>query len=87
MAKYTRGVAPRADGLLNSQETLNKYTIELTDEEFATLRQMAEDQGIELNLALRKAIATENFMRTKLKRRFRILTESPNRQYEEVIFR
>lgn len=83
-SNINQGLAPTLEEVT---EKLNRYTVELTNEELAVLKTLANEQGVTTNMALRRAIATENYMRGKLRRRFKVLLESPSKEIYEVSFK
>jgi hypothetical protein len=67
-------------------DKLLKYSVELSDEQLARLKQLAEEQGITANLALQKAITTESYIRNKLKEGNKILVQTPDNQFYQLTF-
>jgi hypothetical protein len=63
-----------------------RYSVEFSDAELSTLKKLCDEQAIDANEALRRAIKTENYVRTKLKQGFKVLVQSPKKQMFEVIF-
>jgi predicted DNA-binding protein len=64
-----------------------KLSIRLTPEVIEKLRRLADEQGITLDEALRKAIDTEDFVRTQVNEGSKIVIEKPNQTFTEVVFR
>jgi glycine cleavage system protein P-like pyridoxal-binding family len=69
-----------------NERAKGRYSVEMSRDELYTLKKLCDDQGIDADEALRRAIKTENYMRTKLSQGFKVLVQSPNKQMFEVIF-
>jgi hypothetical protein len=63
------------------------YTVNFSEQDMVLLKKIANDQGITANLALQKAIRTEEFMRDHLKKGHKILFQDGKGELYEVIFK
>jgi hypothetical protein len=63
------------------------YTVNFSEQDMVLLKKIANDQGITANLALQKAIRTEEFMRDHLKKGHKILFQDGKGEFYEVIFK
>jgi hypothetical protein len=66
---------------------IHKLTVNLLESDMETLRNLAETQGITMTDALRKALATEDYIRDALRHRYKILVEKPDNTQRELVFR
>lgn len=64
-----------------------RYMIELTDEQVAKIKHLADQQGITANALLQSAINTEEYIRDKIKAGNKILVQTPDNQFYQVNFR
>jgi len=70
-----------------TQTELRKYTIELTDEQVAKIKRLADQQGITANALLQSAINTEEYIRDQIKAGNKILVQTPDNQFYQLNFR
>lgn len=63
-----------------------KLSIRLAPEFAQKLEELAKDQGISLNSALQRAIATEFFVKSEIRQGSKIVIEKPDRTFKEVVF-
>lgn len=61
--------------------------VRLSDEDLEKLTRLANEQGITANSVLRKAIADEDYIRSKIKKGCKILIQNPDNTFEQIIFR
>lgn len=63
-----------------------KLTVNLSEEAIAVLRELAGDDKT-LGQVLGEAIASENFLRSEVKKGGRVLIEKPDQTLREVVLR
>jgi hypothetical protein len=67
--------------------SLQKITVNLPPETIAVLKRLADQQGITATAALRKAIATEDFLRREaVNKEAKVLIQEPNGVTKQVVF-
>ncbi|GEM_PF-986033 len=76
-----------AQATANERSNLKSYTIELTDEQVAKIKRLADEQGITADAVLQKAIINEEYIREKIKAGNKILFQTPDNQFYQVTFR
>jgi hypothetical protein len=65
-----------------------RISVSLPQEDIDTLKRLAEEQGITATAALRKAIATEAFIRREaVTQKGKVVIHKPNGTVEHVVFR
>lgn len=64
-----------------------KVTFNIPADELAALKELAAEQHLTVTDTLRKAIATEKFLRENLKDGTKLLLQHPDRSYERIILR
>lgn len=65
-----------------------KVTVNMTQEDVDTLKELAEEQGITLTDALRRAVRTEKFIREAVAEDANILVEDKRKKtIKQVVFR
>ena len=64
-----------------------KFSVRLNPETAKMLEKLASEQNISMTAALQRAIATEDFVRSQIASKNKILIEKPNRTFTEVVFR
>jgi hypothetical protein len=77
---------------INTTNTTNptnakRMSVSLSGDAAKLLAQLAESQGITQNEALRKAIATEAYLRQEIEQGAKVLLHSPDKDIREVVFR
>jgi metal-responsive CopG/Arc/MetJ family transcriptional regulator len=70
-----------------SPSNIKRMTISLNDETAEMLDYLATSQGISQNEALRRAIATERYLKEELQGGNRILVQKSNNEIRELVFR
>jgi hypothetical protein len=66
---------------------LQKITVNLPPETIDVLKRLADQQGITATAALRKAIATEDFLRREaVNKEAKVLIQEPNGTTKQVVF-
>jgi metal-responsive CopG/Arc/MetJ family transcriptional regulator len=70
-----------------SPSNIKRMTISLNDETAEMLDYLATSQGISQNEALRRAIATEKYLKEELQSGNRILVQKSNNEIRELVFR
>ncbi|MBD6614550.1 hypothetical protein FNW02_01350 [Komarekiella sp. 'clone 1'] len=69
------------------KSSLQKITVNLPPETIAVLKRLADQQGITATAALRKAIATEDFLRREaVNKEAKVLIQEPNGTTKQVVF-
>jgi hypothetical protein len=69
------------------KSSLQKITVNLPQETIAILKRLADEQGITATAALRKAIATEDFLRREaVNKDAKVLIKEPNGVTKQVVF-
>lgn len=72
----------------SSSATSNKrMSVSLSGDAARMLAYLAEAQGITQNEALRKAIATEAYLREEMEQGAKVLLQKSNKDIREVVFR
>jgi hypothetical protein len=73
----------------NSSNTVNtkRISFSLSGDTAQLLELLAKSQGITQNEALRKAIATEAYIRREIEKGTNILLQKPDGKIQEVVFR
>jgi hypothetical protein len=61
---------------------LRPFIINLSDQELLTIKKLSVEQQVGAEEVVRRALATENYMRTKLSEGFRVLTEKNGQMFE-----
>lgn len=64
-----------------------KVTVNLPVDELEDLKRLAADQKITVTEALRRAIATEKFLREEAKAGSKVLLRDPDKSYREIVLR
>jgi hypothetical protein len=64
-----------------------RMSVSLSGDAARLLAQLAESQGITQNEALRKAIATEAYLRQEMEQGAKVLLQKSNKDIREVVFR
>jgi hypothetical protein len=64
-----------------------KLTINLSGEIYNSLQKLAEDQGVTITEALRKAIGTESFLREAKRDGSKILIQESDKTMKQVLLR
>jgi hypothetical protein len=65
----------------------NNMTVFLSGDASDLLTTLAQDQGINLEEAFRKAIATEDYLYRARKEGAKVLILTPNKEVREILFR
>lgn len=73
-------------GLINATST-KRMSVSLSGDAARLLEFLAETQGITQNEALRKAIATEAYLRQEMLEGSKVLLQKPDKEVREVVFR
>ncbi|WP_019499842.1 hypothetical protein [Pseudanabaena sp. PCC 6802] len=63
-----------------------KISVTLSGEEYAILQRLASKQGIKAADALRKAIVTEDFIKSQIRAGKKIMIKNTDSSIQEVIF-
>ncbi|WP_251955597.1 ribbon-helix-helix protein, CopG family [Nostoc commune] len=67
---------------------MQKITVNLPQETIEVLKRLAEEQGITATAALRKAIATEDFLRSEaINKDAKVIIQEPNGVTKQIVFR
>jgi Ribbon-helix-helix protein, copG family len=64
-----------------------RMSVSLSGDAARLLEHLAEAQGITQNEALRKAIATEAYLRQEMEQGAKVLLQKSNKEIREVVFR
>lgn len=72
---------------LSSVANAKRMSVSLAGDAAQMLAFLAKSQGITQNEALRKAIATEAYLRQELTEGTKVLLQKPNGEIREVVFR
>ena len=64
-----------------------RLTIDLPNEVYDKIQQIADERNITLTAALRQAIATEDFIRTQVENGGKVLIQKRDKTFTEVVFR
>lgn len=70
-----------------SATSTKRMSVTLSGDAARMLEYLAESQGITQNEALRKAIATEAYIRQELDQGAKVLLQKPDKEIREVVFR
>jgi metal-responsive CopG/Arc/MetJ family transcriptional regulator len=81
MTNHSRESAAR------SPTAFKRMTINLTDDVAQMLEKLAASQGITQNEAIRRAIATESYLKGQLESGSTLLIQKSNKDIREVVFR
>lgn len=71
----------------NMKDTSKRMSISLTGQAADVLDQLAKEQSITQNEALRKAIGTESYIREELSKNSKFIIKRSNGEQAEIIFR
>lgn len=71
----------------NRDNASKRMTVVLPAETARMLEILSELQSISLNEAIRRAISTESFIQTEIRKQSRLLLETKNGETKELIFR
>ena len=69
------------------EKSVVKLTVNLSEEVYNTLKDLATQQSTTVTEALRKAISTENFIRKAETDNAKILIEDKDKNLKQVVFR
>lgn len=69
------------------QKTAKQFTVRLTPEELKALKKLAKSQEITATSALRKAIATEKYLKEQEAKGGKVLIQEKDGTMKEVVFR
>lgn len=89
LQKLLRGQSansPPTNGSSNATNT-KRMSVSLSGDAARLLEYLAEVQGITQNEALRKAIATEAYIRQEMEQGAKVLLQKSNKDIREVVFR
>lgn len=64
-----------------------RMSVSLSGDAARLLEYLAESQGLTQNEALRKAIATEAYLRQEIDQGAKVLLQKPDKEIREVVFR
>lgn len=78
--------SPPPNGSSNATNT-KRMSVSLSGDAARLLEYLAEVQGITQNEALRKAIATEAYIRQEMEQGAKVLLQKSNKDIREVVFR
>jgi len=70
----------------SSLET-KSYTVNFSEQDLEKLKKIANDQSITANLALQKAIRTEEYIREHLKKGHKILFQDDSGEFYQINFK
>ncbi len=70
----------------NRSSNLRPFIVNLSDRELLTIKKLSDEQQVNAEEILKRALATENYMRTKLIDGFKVLVQSKDGQMFEVQF-
>jgi Ribbon-helix-helix protein, copG family len=79
------GLSPPTDS--SSTTSPKRMSVSLSGDAAKLLAQLAESQGITQNEALRKAIATEAYLRQEMEQGAKVLLQKSSKDIREVVFR
>jgi len=74
------------DAQRSSLET-KTYTVNFSEQDLEKLKKIANDQSITANLALQKAIRTEEYIREHLKKGHKILFQDDSGEFYQINFK
>jgi len=72
---------------LPNTNSMKRMSVSLSGDAARLLESLAEAQGITQNEALRKAIATEAYLRQEMEQGAKVLLQKPDKEIREVVFR
>lgn len=79
--------SPPTNGSSNATNNTKRMSVSLSGDAARLLEYLAEVQGITQNEALRKAIATEAYIRQEMEQGAKVLLQKSNKDIREVVFR
>jgi len=79
------GLSPPSDS--SNTTSQKRMSVSLSGDAAKLLAQLAESQGITQNEALRKAIATEAYLRQEMEQGAKVLLQKSSKDIREVVFR
>lgn len=82
-----RGVHSPPDNESSNATNTKRMSVSLSGDAARLLAYLAETQGITQNEALRKAIATEAYLRQEMEQGSKVLLQKSNKDIREVVFR
>ena len=72
---------------LPNTNSVKRMSVSLSGDAARLLESLAEAQGITQNEALRKAIATEAYLRQEMEQGAKVLLQKSDKEIREVVFR
>jgi hypothetical protein len=78
---------PNNPSIAANTTSAKRMSVSLSGDAARLLAQLAESQGITQNEALRKAIATEAYLRQEMEQGAKVLLQKSNKDIREVVFR
>lgn len=66
---------------------IKRMTISLSDDVSKMLEYLADSQGITQNEAIRRAIASENYLKKEMESGSTLLVQKSNKEIREIVFR
>jgi hypothetical protein len=78
---------PNKQTISTSTTSAKRMSVSLSGDAARLLTELAEAQGITQNEALRKAIATEAYLRREMAQGAKVLLQDSNKDVREVVFR
>jgi len=82
-----RGAQPPPSNESSNASNTKRMSVSLSGDAARLLAYLAETQGITQNEALRKAIATEAYLRQEMEQGAKVLLQKSNKDIREVVFR
>ena len=69
---------------MTAEHNIVKLVVDLPEKELEQLQKLADEQEISMTDAIRKAVATERYLRGHLKQGTKVLLRKPDNSYREV---
>ena len=70
-----------------SPTAIKRMTISLPEDVVQMLEKLSDSQGVTQNEAIRRAIATESYLKDELEKGSTLLIQKSNRDIREIVFR
>lgn len=75
------------NGIMNDSQKENNLTVSLSGDASNLLTKLAQDQGITLEEAMRRAVATEDHLYRARKEGAKVLILTTDKEVREILFR